>query len=130
MDISIILSGLALLAAIVNLILLVQEKKRSRKRNAATLHLLKSLEEECSAVKDKNEEICESISAYDEEFPGIRKNVQDLMQGVVPDYNEAVKAKDAVDSFSRDIATLLNFDPLEEARKARGRRRSGGEVGE
>ena len=176
MDISMILSGLALLAATANLILTFYEKKRNQKRNAASLHYTQN---ECNSValasaaytdeeikkfrseipeweaglweelnrrfddingkleafgekwdeSDKSfEEISETLAAFEEVIPGIKKNVTDLMQGVVPDYNEAVRAKDAVDNLSQYISNMLNYDPLEEARKARHRRRSGGEV--
>lgn len=122
--IPIIFSGLALLAASVCLILLLQEKKRNQKRNAAMLQLI---EQECKKVSNESFERHEKFL---ERFTAVELNVTKLMHGIVPDYNEAVKAKDAVDNFSRDIANLLNFDPLAAAREARNSRRRGGEVGE
>ena len=140
MDFSIILSGLALLVATVNLILTVQEKKRNQKRNDAALHYVdetvketetgmwEELNRRFDETNGKLDEISESISAYDEEIPGIKKNLQDLMQGNIPDFEEAVKAVNAVNDLNSYISNMLNYDPLEEARKARSRRRNGGEV--
>ena len=122
--IAIIISGLALLAASVCLILLVQETKRNQKRNAAMLQLI---ETECKKVGKEDYEQRQKIH---ERVQKLRDDVDNLMKGIVPDYNEAVEAKNAVDNFSRDIANLLNFDPLAAAKDARMRRRNGGEVSE
>ena len=139
MDISMILSGLALLAATANLVLTIQEKKRNQKQNAAALHYVdetvketetgmwEELNRRFDETNGKLDELSESVASYDEEIPAMKKNLQDLMQGIVPDFEEAVKAASAVDNLSTYISNMLNFDPLEEARKARLRRRDGGE---
>lgn len=150
--ISIIFSGLALLAASVCLILLVQEKKRNQKRNAALTDLLRMEFDQVIAYigecgRNGTAEHTEIMRAFKDNSTILRSmaeimqgtlssladckgKIENLEKGVVPDYNEAVEAKNAVDNFSRDIANLLNFDPLAAAREARNSRRRGGEVGE
>lgn len=106
-----ITSGLALLAAGVCLYLLMQEKKRNEKRNAALIALI-----------DKERE------SVDKAMAEIRENVQKLTDGISPDYNEALKAKNAVDEFNLGLSSILGFDPLEEAKKQREKRMVGGVV--
>lgn len=159
MDISTILSGLALLVALASLALTLYEKKRNQKRNTAALHLINS---ECTAVasdaaeytNDKIERlasdiakrftdeelgmweelnrrfdgISEKIEEIDSEISVFRENIKNLMDGVVPDYNEALKAKNAVDEFNVGLSAIMGFDPLEEVRKGRERKLHGGEV--
>ena len=119
-----IFSGLALLAAFLCLILLLQEKKRTEKRNVAMLQLI---ETECRKIGNEDYEQRLKMNVR---IQNLNENVEKLMKGIVPDYNEAVEAKKAVDTFSRDITNLLNFDPMAAAREARIRRRNGGEVSE
>ena len=150
--IPIIFSGLALLAASVCLILLLQEKKRNQKRNAALTDLLRmefdqvithigefgrngtadhtEIIESLNGIADVLKSLAPAVQEVASALCDHKGRIEDLEKGVVPDYNEAVKAKDAVDNFSRDIANLLNFDPLAAAREARNSRRRGGEVSE
>lgn len=111
--ITMILSGLALLAASVCLILLVQEKKRNQKRNIALIRLI---ETECKKIKledyEQRKKICERIREID-------ADVADMKKGIVPDYNEAIAAKQAVDDFNMGISAILNFDPLAAMKKSR-----------
>lgn len=116
--ITIILSGLALLAASVSLILTIWEKKRSEERNAATL-----------VDKAKNyEEELRYKAAVSTEMEKVVNRISDLENGVVPDYNEALAAKEAVDNFNVGIAGILGFDPLKAAKEMReGKSPGGGE---
>lgn len=156
---SVIMSGLALLAAMASFTLWMFEKKRSQKQRDAILQLI-ALEGKTAVAKaDENavviaaeharaatEEACKytdkevkkanrnidglnkKLSETAGDMEAVKKNVTDLMNGVVPEYEEAVKAKEAVNSFSRDIAAILNFDPVQAARETRLRNRSGQEV--
>lgn len=151
----VIMSGLALLAAIVCLILLVQEKKRNQERNAA---LLDYVDKECDTAREwakrmileKNEGVLKCIDAsvsgakneltekmsednmwmnkrIDKLYNELRTDVKNLMDGVVPDYNEALAAKQAVDNFNLGLSAIMGFDPLDAARKSR-QERLGAEV--
>lgn len=156
---SVIMSGLALLAAMASFTLWIREKKRSQKQRDAMLQLI-SMEKraaviECNKYSDTAMSECASnmvliakkhtdievkkvhtktdclrkdLDTMSAEMAEMEKHVNDLLSGVVPDYEEAVKAKDAVNSFSRDIAAILNFDPLQAAKETRLRNRSGQEV--
>ena len=156
---SVIMSGLALLAAMASFTLWIREKKRSQKQMDAMLRLI-SMEKNAAVLEanihsDKAVEKCASsmvqhakeytdievkkvhyktdclrkdLDSMSADMADMEKHVNDLLSGVVPDYEEAVKAKDAVNSFSRDIAAILNFDPLQAAKETRLRNRSGQEV--
>lgn len=132
---TIILSGLALLVVTVNLIMTIREKKRNQKRNAATLQYLESLEKSLAGNTKDAERMRREISLFDEKLTqfseklgSIEKITKDLSKGIVPDYEEAVRAKDAVDTLSSDIAAILGFDPLLAAKEARLQRRTTREV--
>lgn len=117
--ITLILSGLALLAAIACLVLTIWEKKRSEKRNAA---LLRYIEKECKAVST-------AAGVYaDECDKKIYERIEKLEKGIVPDFEEARAAAEAVNDFNRGISNLLNFDPMEAIRAEREREKTGGEV--
>lgn len=88
-----ILSGLALLAAIFDLFLLEREKKRNEKRNAAMVQLYQR--------------------------DALVERLDKLEAGVVPDYEAAKQATDAVNDFNYGLSNILGYDPIENARKAR-----------
>ena len=112
-----IMSGLALLAAFLCLFLLRQEKKRNEKRNAAALQYV---DRRCDGVCNViNERQAEYTPFLEERFRSITADIQQLKDGIVPDYNEALKAKESVDLFNEGISNLLNFDPVSAAKELR-----------
>lgn len=124
--IAIIMSGLALLAAMVSLILVIREKKRNQKRNAATIDYVDS---SCDKLfDDLTEKICKYKRCVEERIEPMASDIKKLMDGIVPDYKEALAAKNSVDEFNRGLSAILNFDPMEAARKAREDQKYGGEV--
>lgn len=108
--ITLVLSGLALLAASVSLLMSVIEKKRSKKRNAAMLDYV------TAAV---NRGIQSS---------GFDSRIQKLEHGITPDYEQAKAAANAVNDFNRGITNILGFDPVSALKKEQQRERLGGDV--
>lgn len=102
--ISAIMSGLALLAATSCLFITVMEKKRSEKRNAALMQY----------ADEGDKELAEKLEA--------------LEKGIVPDYEKARAAADAVNDFNKGISNLLNFDPMAALQAERQKERTGGEA--
>lgn len=116
--ISLILSGLALLAAIVSLVLTIKEKKRSQKRNA-TLTDYVCKECEAMSIKSKNQgDVLDSAL----------ERIQKLEKGITPDYEQAKAAANAVNDFNRGISNILGFEPLDAVKKRREQERLGGEA--
>lgn len=151
--ISTILSGLALLAVTVNLILTIVEKKRDKKRRAAFETWKQAFSDYIDAEKyniteqsmkadavlrdrldfqkselldfkrilgkqDKDISDCfKKLDAILEDMESMKKRLVDLEHGVVPDFEEALAAKNAVDEFSRGLSSILNYDPVEAYRK-------------
>lgn len=70
----------------------------------------------------------EQKNALEEKLSDIQKRLSDLEHGVVPDYSEALAAKNAVDEFSRGLSSILNYDPVDAYRKEQERRKYGVEV--
>ena len=101
--ISLIFSGLALLAVVA---LVIGEKKRSQKRNAAIIQYL------------------------DAELESLKKKIAKLESGVTPDYEEAKKAADAINDFNRGISSILGFDPYEAMRNKERKEQNGGDMTE
>ena len=90
-----VMGGLALLAATIYLVLTVCEKKRNQKRNTAL----------CNLIEEQRKELV--------------KRIDDLANGVVPDYEAAKKAADSLNDFNRGIASIMGFDPYEALRSER-----------
>lgn len=108
--ITLILSGLALLAASVSLLMSVIEKKRSKKRNADMLDYV---------TATVNRGIQSS---------GFESRIQKLEQGITPDYEQAKAAANAVNDFNRGITNIMGFDPVSALKKEQQRERLGGDV--
>ena len=107
MIVSMILSGLALLAAIMCLVMIYQEKKRSAKRNAALMQYVEKL-----LVADSEDE-SHYRSCTADTLDKITGRVEKLEQGITPDYEAAKQAANAVNDFSKGITNILGFDPME-----------------
>jgi hypothetical protein len=102
--ISLILSGLALLAVAAVIVFVLAEKKRSLKRNAALMDYV------------------------DQELKAVITAVKKLEEGVVPNYEHAKAAADAVNDCNKGISAILGFDPYSALQAEKTRERMGGEV--
>jgi signal transduction histidine kinase len=120
--IAIIMSGLALLAATVCLILLIQEKKRNQKRNAALIDYVDNtiVEEKKAIAFNLREEIYA-------ECKKLCNRIENLEKGIVPDFEEAKQAARAVDDFNKGLSNILGFDPMESLQRERQKAQMGGE---
>ena len=85
---AIVLSSLALLAAVSALVLAIRVNINSQKWNA--------------------------------DYAITKKAVEDLNNGVVPDYEKAKAAVTAVNDFNAGISGILGFDPYEAIKAKRG----------
>ena len=101
---SIILSSLALLAAVFSSTLVLQERKRNQKRNTAFLQ-----------YAEKTEEIAKTLD----------KRIKELEAGTVPDYEKAKEAANAVNNFNAGISGILGFDPYAVLQAQRDQRTGG-----
>lgn len=54
--------------------------------------------------------------------------VKSLEHGVVPDFEEAKRAAEAVNDFNRGLSAIMNFDPMAEAKRARNEEKAKGGV--
>ena len=114
--ITMILSGLALLAARVSLTLTFQEKKRNEKRNTAALQYI-----------DRYIDILNvNIGKMQEQYTALDERVGNLEHGICPDFESAREAAKAVNDFNAGLSAIMNYDPIEEAKKARERAQYGG----
>lgn len=162
--IPVIMSGLALLAATVTLIITLCEKKRNQKRNAdmvnyvdvgkktledairvkeevllakikgafdSILHYATEVDElspKVDNLEDANAGLFDSRRDFKIAIDNLLTRVDKLEQGIVPDYEEALAAKNSVDEFNRGLSAIMGYDPMAVARKAREDRQYGGEV--
>ena len=114
MIIAIILSSLALLAATAGLILTIRERKRSQKRNAA---LVRYMERSASdALEKANAKTEEAVATLHKEHD-IR--IGALEKGIVPDFEKAKAAANAVNDFNAGITSIMGFDPFDALRAQR-----------
>lgn len=114
--IALIVSGLALLAAGVCLCLLIQEKKRNQERSAAALDYV---DETVNSVK---QEAAEYVAKFAEDMV---RRIKNLENGVVPDYQQALAAANAVNDFNKGISNILGYDPGEALKAQREKERKG-----
>jgi hypothetical protein len=114
--VTMILSGLALLAASVCLILLIQEKKRNQKRNTALVNLIDNY---FTRSMTTLEGVRGCVVMFNTTVTEMNSRVKKLEEGISPDYNEALAAKQAVDDFNMGISAILNFDPMAAMKKSR-----------
>lgn len=88
---AVVMSSLALLAATVSVMITVMERKRSQERNAAQLQYTDT-----------------SVKAVEER---IAARVGNLEKGIVPDFEKAKEAANAVNNFNAGITGILGYDP-------------------
>jgi hypothetical protein len=122
-NITLILSGLALLAASVSLILIIREKKRNEERNVAferykkstTFYIDKTFAAVLEEAKRHTEEVvCKKVGPVLEKVESIG---DDLM-----DANSSFQ-----DQLGKTLGNIMAFDPLAAQRKARNRAMGMGE---
>lgn len=101
-----ILIVLALLASLISIAMNFHERKRRMKRDADLVRYIDK------TVNSK------SVS-FDE-------RVKKLEQGVIPDYEQAKAAANAVNDFNCGISNILGFDPVSALKKEREKERAGG----
>ena len=121
--ITMIFSGLALLAAIMCLFLTVQEKKRNQKRNAAALSYV---DETVETVKSETVAyVAQFAKDFDSRMKRLDEGMERLEKGIVPDYEQALAAANAVNDFNRGISNILGYDPSEALKAQREKERQG-----
>jgi hypothetical protein len=108
-----IMSSLALLAALAGIALLIYEKKCSKKRNTALMQYVDSVCASCSGNVDA------MLQVLREQTGILSGKVKDLEGGIVPDFEKAKAAADAVNNFNAGISGILGFDPHEVLKKQR-----------
>ena len=135
MIVAYILSGLALLTAVTNIILFFVEKKRGLAQRKATLEYIDNVAdgvlEEAEAIA--NETFCKAKDDYMLRFNSInadmsgcvvdlaelKADVKNLKSGTVPDFEAAKAAANAVNDFNAGLSAIMNFDPIAVARARR-----------
>lgn len=118
---SMILSCLALLAAVVIATLFLVYKKRESERRQALLDYIDNV---AGGVHTSVEELIdEKNKAMEQLFTmqhkALQLEISKLKDGVTPDYQKAMDAAKAVNDFNAGIISIMNFDPIEVARRSR-----------
>lgn len=128
----IVLSSLALLAAAVNITLILVDKKRESMRRQALLDYINNVaygtledaedhanllfEKACTQFKNENTALASKIERRLDEQ---RTEIEKLKSGSEPDYQQAMAAAKAVNDFNSSIISIMNFDPIEAVRRSR-----------
>lgn len=102
---ALIMSGLALLAAIYCVAITMRNEKRNKKRNAA---LIRYVQKTVDGLAKKCDQRLDSLE-----------------KGITPDYEQAKAAADAVNDFSKGITNILGFDPMEALKTDRQKKEMG-----
>lgn len=98
---AIVLSSLALLAAISALLLVLNERKRNQKQNTALTMYADAVEKR------------------------LGERVDALEKGIVPDFEKAKEAANAVNDFNAGITGILGYDPYSALQAQRDKDRGG-----
>jgi hypothetical protein len=129
---SIIIGSLALLAAVANITIILVDKKREAVRRQALLDYINNMGDgtleaaenlviqhiEKAAEANKNENTAFRV-AIEERLAKQQADINALKVGAEPDYQQAVAAAKAVNDFNAGIISILNYDPMEVARRSR-----------
>lgn len=70
---------------------------------------------------ERTEALTHLSDSVDRTFSDLLKRVEKLEGGMVPDYEAALEAARAVNDFNTGLSAIMNFDPMEEAKKARNK---------
>ena len=123
---AIILSSLALAAATGSVVLTLRERKRNLERNAVQMDYADSVGS--NVLKKAVYAASASVDALVARFEEQEKGIEELRKGIVPDFEKAKAAAEAVNSFNSGITGILGFDPYDALKAARAK--DGGGVGE
>lgn len=120
MEINMIMSGLALLAATASLFLSIREKKRNEKRNAAMIDYIAA---ECKAVKRAAYEYADNAAAV------VGKKVEEVSNMVEEIGSDVMNASGKFqDQLGQTLASIMSFDPVDAHRKAKKKEQYGWEA--
>ena len=131
-----IVSCLALLAAVANIILFFAEKKRGNKRNSTMVNFVTTeceavakaaamYTEECTGKKIEGSTrlIMEDVDSIGRKiarrFERNEEEIKNLKSGTIPDYETALSAAKAVNDFNAGISAIMNYDPIAAVRAQR-----------
>ena len=117
---AIILSGLALFAAAAALGLAISGRIRGQKQNTALMDYADTVG--AGVLKKADDRTDARISDLEKVY---EKRISDLEKGIVPDFEKAKAAADAVNDFNAGISGILGFDPHDVLKK---QRKEGGEI--
>lgn len=121
--IAMILSGLALLAASVSLILTIREKKRNEERSAAFDRYKNTM---LQYVDKKFESLQADMKKYTDE--SITRKVDPVLKKVESIGDDLMNANTSFqDQLGQTLSNIMAFDPMESQRKARLRAMGMGE---
>ena len=122
-NITLILSGLALLAASVSLILIIREKKRNEERNVAFERYKKST---TFYIDNTFSAVLEEAKRHTEEVVG--KKVDPVLEKVESIGDDLMDANSSFqDQLGKALRNIMAFDPLAAQQKARNRAMGMGE---
>lgn len=124
--IAIILSSLALLAAIADLGMTLRERKRSKERSAALLQYIDEKTKGIDAQTDQK--LLAFAKGFSEDLTKAEQRISALESGIIPDFEKAKAAADAVNDFNAGISGILGFDPHEALKKQRNESAGGERV--
>ena len=121
--IAMILSGLALLAAGVSMILIIREKKRNEERSAAFDRYKNTM---LQYVDKKFESLQADMKKYTDE--SITRKVDPVLKKVESIGDDLMNANTSFqDQLGQTLSNIMAFDPMESQRKARMRAMGMGE---
>lgn len=118
-----IVSGLALLVATTGLVIAIDNKKHSEERNAALRTYIDKKAQQC--VADAIDEINHLRQKLAIESATWDLRIQNLEEGITPDYEQAKAAAEAVNNFSQGLSNILGFDPVDALQAERRKKEQG-----
>lgn len=77
-------------------------------------------------ISGKLPEICNKLENIGISTEDVLRRVENLEKGIVPDFEQAKAAAQAVDNFNAGLSGILGFDPIETARRQRKERNAEG----
>ena len=79
-------------------------------------------------IKKLRDDALKINQTAEKKMESVNTSLEKLEKGIVPDYEQAKAAAEAVNNFSRGVSNILGFDPVQAYKAAQQREKMGGDA--
>ena len=79
-------------------------------------------------IKELRDDASRTNQSAEKKMESVNTRLEKLEKGIMPDYEQAKAAAEAVNNFSKGVSNILGFDPVQAYKEAQNREKMGGDV--